>query len=165
MLDLFAGGPRPLHHELTLFDQLLRVRPALTRHPSPDESVSTKVMAPDAMRRWPSVNIVDTGETTQLDAVVPGFRAEDIQLSFENETLEIEGKLDAKEPADDEGKPDDHKILFSEHRQLNFKRRFRLGVDVDADRIEATMENGVLTVVLPKVASVSRRTIAITTAS
>ena len=165
MLELFAGGPRPLHHELSLFNQLLRVRPALTRQPSLGGPMATKVMTPDAMRRWPSVNIVDTGETIQLDAVVPGFRAEDIQLSFENVTLEIDGKLHANEQDRDDGKPENHKVLFAEHRQLSFKRSFRLGVDVEADRIEATMKNGVLTIVLPKVASVPRRTIAIRPAS
>lgn len=165
MLDLFASGPRPLHHERTLFDQLMRTRPAPMRLPLREGALTTKVTTPDTMRRWPSVNIVDTGETLQLDAVVPGFRAEDIQLSFENETLEIEGKLRVHEPDGGDGKREDQKVLFSEHQPLNFRRSFRLGVEIDPDRIEATMQNGMLTIVLPKVASLARRTIAITALS
>jgi len=51
------------------------------------------------------------------------------------------------------------RLHLSERRYGSFRRSFRLPQTVDAENIEAHLENGILTVVLPKAATAKPRTI------
>ncbi len=77
-------------------------------------------------------------------ASLPGVAAENVNISFKEDVLTISAELPITQPA--EGA----RILMSERTGGKFSRSVRLNEPVDADAIEATLINGVLTLTLPK---------------
>lgn len=95
-------------------------------------------------RGWPSLDVIETPETVQVKAELPGMAPEDIEISMAGHLLTIKGeKFTEKE---DEGKTWHRK----ERTQGKFLRTIAVPSDVDEGAIEATHHAGVLTVVLPK---------------
>lgn len=90
---------------------------------------------------------VDIYETEQKDVVVkmdlPGVKREDIKVSFENHTLAIEGERKASEVATDQ-------FHRTERAAGSFRRSFTLPGTVDGARVDATFQDGVLTIKLPR---------------
>jgi HSP20 family protein len=97
-----------------------------------------------ARGEFPRLSIEDRGAELRLRAEVPGLGEEDIDVSLEQTTLTIRGQ---RKPDVPEG--------YSVHRQergpLAFARSFTLPCRVDAEKVVATLENGVLEMTLPKV--------------
>lgn len=104
--------------------------------------------------RWPQVSVWDAGKSLMLQADVPGLTAGDVQLQLTNDVLTVSGARKADAPAG-----------YSVHRQertpVRFSRSFTLPCKVDADAISASLEDGVLTVTLPKAAESQPRHIAV----
>jgi HSP20 family protein len=100
----------------------------------------------------PSVDIVEKDDAYKVSAELPGIAASDIEVKFSDGTLTIAGE---KEENKEEKKKD---YFLSERRYGSFKRSFRVADGVDADKIEATFKNGVLTVNLPKTAEARKKT-------
>ncbi|HUG27972.1 MAG TPA: Hsp20/alpha crystallin family protein, partial [Gemmatimonadales bacterium] len=86
-----------------------------------------------------------------------GVVAEDVKLSLENNQLSIRGE---KRQAAEEQTERVHRY---ERSYGSFERVFTLPATVDAERIEARVEHGVLTVMLPKVERARPREIPVTT--
>jgi len=80
--------------------------------------------------------------TISLD--LPGVRPEDVKINLENQILTIRGE---KQQVEEKKEERWHRY---ERSYGSFERSFTLPSTVDPDRIEATTENGVLTVRLPK---------------
>ncbi len=89
----------------------------------------------------PAVDIYETEDGLHVIADVPGVREEDLDIRVEDRVLTISGKP-SLETADD--------LLLQEYEMMPYFRQFRLGDDVDQDRIEARLRHGVLTLHLPK---------------
>ncbi len=96
--------------------------------------------APQAETRSLPVNIQDEGEAFILTAFVPGLKAEDLNIQIHEDVLRIEGAY-----AQHEGES-----LLSELPAGSFRRDLRLPALLDADKAEASIENGVLHLRLPK---------------
>jgi HSP20 family protein len=92
----------------------------------------------------PSVDIIENDDGYKVTAELPGLAADDIEVKFSDGMLTISGE---KEEEKEEKKKD---YFLSERRYGSFKRSFRVAEGVDADKIESTFKNGVLTVTLPK---------------
>ncbi|MEZ4439334.1 MAG: Hsp20/alpha crystallin family protein [Polyangiaceae bacterium] len=88
----------------------------------------------------PFTNVDENEEAYVLGAELPGFAPEEVKVTMEENVLTIEGKHEEKK--EEEGK--------SFRRFSEFRRQFRLPKNVSAAAIEAKMENGLLTVMLPK---------------
>jgi HSP20 family protein len=105
-----------------------------------------------AGRAFPAVNIWERGDELYAEAEVPGLRSEDVDISVVGNELVIQGR---RMDLDEEG--------VSYHRRERgvgeFKRVLRLPVEVDADKVEATLHDGVLLVKLPKAAAAKPRKI------
>jgi HSP20 family protein len=99
----------------------------------------------------PAVDVVERDDGYKLTAELPGLDPHDVTIRFANGTLTIEG--DNQEADEDEKL--DH--FLSERRYGDFHRSFRMPEGVDADKIEASFKNGVLTVVLPKTAGARKQ--------
>jgi HSP20 family protein len=101
--------------------------------------------------------IVETADELRIDVEVPGFREEDLEITLENNVLTIGGekRLQQKE----ETKESDYRLF--ERRYGRFQRSFTVPATVRGDRCEASYENGVLTLRLPKAEEAKPRRIQI----
>jgi HSP20 family molecular chaperone IbpA len=88
------------------------------------------------------VDISEEDDTLVVEAEVPGFRREDIDVCLENDHLRIAAERKTKE-----AKGTKH---LTERRFSRVERSFTLPTSVDPDRVEAKLEDGVLTLRLPK---------------
>jgi len=107
--------------------------------------------------RAPAIDMVDKGAAYELTAELPGLDDKDIEVKLANGGLTIKGE---KHQETDETTTD---YRLHERHVGTFERAIRLPEGVDTDRIEATFERGVLTVILPKTpqAKQAEKTIAV----
>ncbi len=94
------------------------------------------------MSAWPSVEVVETDKDIRIVAALPGMDEKDVEVSVSDDVLTIRGEKKAE--------IDDRERAFSERYYGRFERRIPLPFEVEDDRAEASFENGVLTVTLPK---------------
>ncbi|KAA2239659.1 Hsp20/alpha crystallin family protein [Chitinophaga agrisoli] len=102
------------------------------------------VLTNDFFGTYPPVNIQESKETYALDILVPGWSKEDFKINLENNVLTISAEKKAEQ------KNEDQKQIRREFSFRSFKRSFSLDETVDAEKIQAKYENGVLQVQLPK---------------
>jgi len=102
-------------------------------------------------RLWPEVGVgelaVDMYQTASdvvVKAALPGLKPEEVDISITGDTLTIKGEHKEEQ----EVKQEDY--FYKEHRYGNFSRSVAIPVQVKSDKAEATFENGVLTLTLPK---------------
>ena len=108
----------------------------------------------------PRVDLLDRQREVVLTADMPGSRAEDIEIHFENGQLTVRGRVaDRPSPHADTGADGDVRHLLREYRLGDFERSFTLGEQIDTDGIEAGFAAGVLTVRLPKLGRAQPRRI------
>ena len=77
---------------------------------------------------------------------MPGVQPDNIQVRVENDMLSIEGEIPEQVSEQKEGE----RIIMKERRYGKFSRRIRLPQMVDADKVEASYQDGVLRLTLPK---------------
>lgn len=95
------------------------------------------------------VRIRESGEEIAIEAEVPGFSANELQLSVEPRRLTISGK---KESSGEEKKGS---VLYSERCSSDLLRSIELPVEVNTSRATATLKNGILELTAPKLAGKS----------
>ncbi|MFN0194779.1 MAG: Hsp20/alpha crystallin family protein [Aestuariivirga sp.] len=91
------------------------------------------------------VNIAETGDALEVTAELPGVDSKDVNVEFRDGMLTIRGE---KKQERKEG--DNKNLRILERNYGMFERSFTLPVDVEADKITADFEKGILKVVLPK---------------
>ena len=93
----------------------------------------------------PSVDVRENKEHLTITVDLPGVKPEDVKISLENQLLTVRGeRRQVSEQTDERW----HRY---ERSYGSFERSFTLPSTVDAERIQATTEHGVLTITLPKV--------------
>ena len=92
-----------------------------------------------------------TDEEIVIIAPVPGVDPDDVEITLEGDTLTIRGEF--KAPIENVD------YLLNERPYGPFERNLRVNVPVEADRIEASFEGGLLKIVLPKAEEVRPRVI------
>lgn len=95
------------------------------------------------------VTMKETETQINVQAEVPGFKADEIKISTEPERLIIEGN--SVQTTEEQSKEEPEKVLFSERRSNKFCRSFTLPAEIDPAKVTANLKNGVLEIVLPKV--------------
>ena len=107
---------------------------------------------------WPMpTDVVETQDELRFTIELPGLRPEDIDLTVENGVLTITGE---KKMERREGESEDNYRLL-ERRYGRYTRSFRLPPTADSNRIQASFENGVLQVRLPRIEEAKPRRIQI----
>ena len=106
----------------------------------------------------PAVDVFEDKEAIKLVAELPGLRPEDVKISIENSTLTLQGEK--KQVAEEKTE----RVHRYERTYGRFERVFTLPSSVDADRIEAHFEDGLLTVHLPKTEKARPREIPVSAA-
>ncbi len=91
----------------------------------------------------PPVDIWETEQMLVLKTDVPGVRNEDVEIGLEDDVLTINGRVALDQY-------DGLRPIYSEFNVGNYFRRFTLGETIDKERIEADLNDGVLTLTLPK---------------
>lgn len=91
-----------------------------------------------------SLDIYQNDKNLIIKSTIAGAKPDDIQIHLKNDLLTIRGKRDLP------GDIVDADFLFRECYWGPFSRSIILPVDVQADKIKASMDNGVLTIILPK---------------
>ncbi len=102
----------------------------------------------------PSADVLETSDAYLLMLDMPGAAKEGISVAMEGESLTVRGSTESLQDNDVE-------LVFSEIRSGAYLREFTLGRDLDRENIEATYEDGVLTLRLPKKESMKPREIAV----
>ncbi len=114
---------------------------------------------PARAQLWlPLVDTYQTDKAFFIEADLPGVHPENVEISFENNVLTVAGTRGPTLPAKEKH---ELKVFTSERINGKFARSIRLPDQVDAEKIEATFSFGVLTVMVPKLASAQPRKIAI----
>lgn len=101
----------------------------------------------------PRIDIWESDEELVLSADLPGVSPEDLDIQFENRELRIYGKVGPRH--------EDHNFLWGEYGIGDFYRTFTIGETIDSKRISAELQDGVLTLHLPKTEAVKPRRIAV----
>jgi HSP20 family protein len=108
-----------------------------------------------ALPTFPPVNVWEDADSFHLEAELPGLTRDKLQVSVTNRNqLTLQGERLAEET--DKGRWHRRERGFG-----RFQRILELPAPVDADKIEATFDNGVLHVVLPKAEEAKPRRIAV----
>jgi HSP20 family protein len=90
-----------------------------------------------------NVNIRDEEDNFVLSALVPGLKADDLNIQVLEDVVRIEGEFKANE----------ENYLLRELPNGSFHRTLRMPAEIDADKVEAKIADGVLTLRLPKAES------------
>ncbi len=114
-----------------------------------------KELTGDVRRIAPPVDIYETPDEVVLLADVPGLAKENLQLNVEDDEVTIKGAFGDRSNGG--------KKLIDERTYGEYYRTFILADAIDRGKITAKIENGVLTVTLPKREKVKPRKIEIET--
>jgi HSP20 family protein len=117
--------------------------------PSPFDR--TFALFPTAFTRgMPAIDFTESDKAYEFTAELPGINARELDLTFASGILTVKGeKHESKEEKEKE-------YHLSERRYGSFQRSLQVPDSVDADKIGASFQNGVLKVVLPKTADAHR---------
>lgn len=91
----------------------------------------------------PNTDILETEDHVVVVADMPGVTSETLDITLERRVLTIRGRVAPTAP---EG----YRRIHAEYGQGDFERVFTVSDEVDRDRIEASLKNGVLTLKMPK---------------
>src|SRR5215203_736710 len=103
----------------------------------------------------PRVDIYETESGLMLLADVPGARPERLTITLDRRVLSIRAEVEDHAPAG-------YSPIYQEYQVGDFECEFTLSGDFDADKIEATLTNGVLQLTVPRAEQAEARTIKIT---
>ena len=101
----------------------------------------------------PMASVVEDNDAYLLKVEMPGVNKEGLEISVENNELTITGR---RSLPNIEGT-----LIHRESRSENFRRTFELDPSIDTGKISARMEQGVLTLTLPKAEQLKPRKIAV----
>ena len=105
-------------------------------------------------RSWGlAVDMYETNDNLLVKASVPGIKPEQLEVTVQGETLTIKGE------AQEEQQREQGRYHVRERRQGAFSRTLALPFPIQNDKVQATFENGVLTLTLPKAEEIKPRTI------
>ena len=102
----------------------------------------------------PRTDIYEQSDALVLVANMPGVDENSVDINVDRRVLTVTGRV-APEPVEK------HRLIYEEYETGDFERSFTLTEEVDVGKIEATVRNGVLRLVLPKSEAAKPRKIAV----
>ncbi len=99
------------------------------------------------------LDVYTTDNAIIVQAAVPGIKPEDVEITVEGRTVTIR----AESKAADEKK--ERNYLLKEHRQGAFSRSIELAIPIQSDKAEATFEDGLLKLNIPKAEEIKPKVI------
>jgi HSP20 family protein len=104
----------------------------------------------------PRADAWENEEQVTIEMALPSVNPEDVEITFEQDTLTIQGTFPARD--------DSKNWILREIRRGTFQRRFTLQVPIDVDKVAANYRNGLLVLTLPKSEAVKPRKIMVNAA-
>jgi HSP20 family protein len=92
----------------------------------------------------PAVDLIEKNKEYEMTAELPGLDDKNVEVKLSNGALTISGEKKEEREEKEKG------YYLSERRYGSFRRSFPVPEGVDADKIEASFDKGILTVRLPK---------------
>ncbi len=102
---------------------------------------------------YPKVNVINNDTNVTIEAAIPGLDKEDVTVQVTEGVLTIQGTSNQR--ADTENS----QYVKREIKRSAFQRSFRLGENLDENNISGEYDNGILTLVIPKVVPTEEETI------
>lgn len=102
----------------------------------------------------PRVDIYENEKEVVIFADMPGIDEKSVDITLEKNILSIYGEIP-------EDYPDNYSLSYSEYDIGDYQRKFTLSNQIDQDKIEATVKDGVLTLNLPKADTAKLKKIAV----
>jgi HSP20 family protein len=141
-----TGSPLARYRPSTIEDQFGRMV----------ESMFEDFFAPAAqaaaLSRWPEegitsprLNVTENDKSFMVQAEMPGVKKEDVKVAIDNQRVTIEA-----ETRHEEEQREGENVVYAERTARKFMRSFLLPTDVDDSTADAKLEDGVLTLTLPK---------------
>ncbi|MEJ5299457.1 MAG: Hsp20/alpha crystallin family protein [Thermodesulforhabdaceae bacterium] len=103
----------------------------------------------------PDVDIYETSDALVVVADIPGVSPENVDIDLRDDTLAIRATVDLY--------GENERPVLMEYEVGDYYRQFALGRIIDQSKIEASMKDGVLTLVLPKIEKAKPRKITVKT--
>jgi HSP20 family molecular chaperone IbpA len=103
----------------------------------------------------PHTDVYETEDALTVVMEMPGVDRKDVEIELKDDVLRVEGRIDF-------AKYGGMEPVYTEYNVGHFARSFALSDKVDQESIGAQLEDGVLTLTLPKVAEAKPRRIALT---
>lgn len=107
-------------------------------------------------RGFPAVNVWENDNNLFVEAEVPGFKSENLEITVVGDELSLKGERVTAERAEDA-------YHRRERSVTSFQRTIKLPSEVNADSVEASLTDGVLLLTLPKVEAAKPRKINVRT--
>ena len=128
---------------------------------SPRDVTKKEANTPEGVERTrphkvytPNVDILERKDEIVVTADLPGVDDKSLDITLEKNILTINGRVETEVP-------EPYRMAYSEYGIGDYQRAFSLSDEVDIERIQATMKNGVLRLIIPKAAAVKTRKIAV----
>jgi HSP20 family protein len=102
----------------------------------------------------PAADIFETDEALTVVMEMPGVQKDDITIALEDDTLRVEGRIDFS-------KYQEMEPVYTEYNVGHYARGFTLSGKIDREGISAQLDDGVLTLTLPKAKEAMPRRIAV----
>jgi len=105
---------------------------------------------------YPKINFIDNGDHFLLEAAIPGYQKEDVNIEIKDNTIIIRGKASSESDPGGKGA-----YLWREIKRSKFQRSFILPENLELSAIDASVNAGILTIKLPVKTPVPKKSNAI----
>lgn len=108
----------------------------------------------------PRLQLSETEQGVIARLELAGFSKEQLDISVEQDVVTVSAKEERADASAQEKDPAE-RVIYTEFRSRSFSRSFSVGFEIDAPSATAKMEQGVLTIELPKSQAARRRSLSI----
>ena len=148
-----------------MFARRVLASPVVSRSPFGDFDRLFESLLPESVEprgrashgAFPAINAWEDEQAISIEAELPGFALDDIEITMTGRTLTLSGKREAE-------LPQGSAFIRRERPQGRFSRTLTLNTDIDSAKIIASLDKGVLRITLPKAESVKVRRIEVKSA-
>lgn len=135
--------------------ELMRASRAAVAHENVEKKVETTISSAldefDDAEGHLTIDVYQSGDSIVIESAIAGIDSEDLDIAITSESVQIKGRREKKEKI----KKNDY--LYQECFWGKFSRLIILPQEVDPDRAQASLKNGILKIVLPKVSKSAGR--------
>ena len=139
------------------FRELMSLRQAMDRLLEESFLRPSRVLGLLGDEAQPPIDMFQSPSEVVVKATLPGVKPDDVEITITGDTLTIKGETKATE----EVKREDY--LYHEHRYGAFSRSVTLPSALQSEKAEATFENGILTLTIPRAEEMKPKTIKVKT--